>query len=301
MGILKATLKSFLDDDCPRMAAALSYYTVFSLPGLLILVMVIAGAFADPQQIRGRILMQMQALIGAGAAEQVGEILINASRPGAGGPGAIVLSVVALLFAATGAFAQLQTTLNRAWQVEPDPELGTVRNFLTKRVLSFGMILAVAVVLLVSMLAQTLLASFDAFISAALAEPFSAVVLHAISLGLSLVVGTVLFGVVFGVVPDADVEWRDVWIGAGVTATLFVLGNYLLGLYFSRGNVGSAFGAAGSLAVLLVWIYYSAMILFLGAELTQVLAHDRRAFIRPSRGAVRIETYRKIIRPEDPE
>jgi membrane protein len=297
MGILRSTLKAFMDDDCPRMAAAMSYYTVFSLPGLLVLVMLIAGAFADPAQIRGRILMQMQTLIGPGAAEQVREILVNASRPGAGGPLTIGLSVGAILFAATGAFAQLQTTLNRAWEVEPDPERGSVRNFLTKRVLSFGMILAVSLLLLVSMLAQTFLASFDAFVSAALPEPFSAVVLHAISVGLSLVVGTLLFGVIFEVVPDADVEWRDAWIAAGVTAVLFVLGNYLLGLYVSRGGVGSAFGAAGSLAVLLVWIYYSAMILFLGAELTQVLARHRGSRIQPSRGAVRIVLERRIVRP----
>lgn len=275
MGILKATLKAFLDDDCPRMAAALSYYTVFSLPGLLILVMLIAGAFADPEQIRGRILTQMQTLIGPGAAEQVREILVNASRPGAGSPLMIGLSVGAILFAATGAFAQLQNTLNRAWGVEPDPERGSIRNFVTKRVLSFGMILAVAFLLLVSMLAQTLLASFDAFISAALPDPFSGVVLHALSLGLSLVVGTLLFGTIFEVVPDAKVEWRDAWVGAVVTAALFVLGNYGLGLYFSRGGVGSAFGAAGSLAVLLVWIYYSAMIFFFGAEFTQVWARSR--------------------------
>lgn len=298
MDILKQTVGEFLKDDCPRMAAALSYYTMFSMPALLIIVMLVAGVFWDPAAIQGRLLTQMQTLIGADAAAQVREILRNATRPGSGGPLTIGLSVAALLFAATGAFAQLQATLNRAWGVEPDPERGDVRNFLMKRVLSFAMILGVALLLLASLVAQTLLTAFGDFVGDLFPAPLSGVVLYATNLVLSLLAATLLFGAMFYIVPDARVRWRDAWKGAVATGVLFILGNVLLGIYLSRSNPGSAFGAAGSLALILVWIYYSSMIFFLGAELTQVLARRRGEAIRPARGAVRVVVERKILREE---
>ncbi len=297
MGVLKATIRAFLDDDCPRMAAALSYYTVFSLPALLVLVVLVAGAFADPENIQGALLDQMQALTGEDAALQVREILRNADRPGTGGPLTIVLSVAALLFAATGAFAQLQGALNRAWEVEPDPDRG-VRNFFIKRLLSFAMILGVALLLLVSLGAQAVLAWFGDLVSSALPDPVSGLFLQLASLVLSLGVATILFGVLFQVLPDARVDWRDALKGAAATAVLFLLGNVLLGLYLSRSTPGSAFGAAGSLALILVWIYYSSMIVFLGAELTQVVARRRGVEIRPARGAVRVVEEKRTIREE---
>lgn len=300
MEILKATIGEFLKDDCPRMAAALSYYTMFSLPALLILLMLITGVFVDPADVRGQLLQQMQTLIGPNAADQVQAVLENVNRPGSGGPVAVILGIGALLFAATGAFAQLQATLNRAWEVEPDPDRGDVRNFLMKRVLSFAMILGVALLLLVSLLAQTVLASFGETVAAILPEALSGIVLRLVSIGLSLIAATLLFGVIFLVVPDARVRWRDALRGAGATAVLFLLGNILLGLYFSRSAPGSAYGAAGSLALILVWIYYSSMIFFLGAELTQVLARRRGEEIRPSKGAVRVVTERKTIREDSP-
>ncbi len=298
MRILKSTVEEFLDDDCPRMAAAMSYYTVFSLPALLIVVLLIAGVFADPADIQGRLLRQMQAVIGPGAAEQVRAILRNVARPGSGGALTVTLSVVALLFAATGAFAQLQATLNRVWEVAPDPDRGGIRNFLIKRLLSFAMILGVALVLLASLVAQTALTAFGDFLDAQLPDPWSSLALHAISAGLSLGVAAVLFATLFFVVPDARVRWRDAWLGAAATAVLFLVGNLLLGLYLARSDPGSAFGAAGSLALILVWIYYSSMIFFLGAELTQVLARRRGEPIRPSKGAVRVVTERRTIREE---
>lgn len=298
MGILKSTIKEFLGDDCPRMAAALSYYTIFSLPALLILLMLLTSVFADPADIQGQVLQQMQALIGPSAAEQVKVILENANRPGTGGAPTVILSVAAILFAATGAFAQLQAALNRAWEVEPDPERGDVRNFLMKRVLSFGMILGVAVLLIVSLVAQTLLSSFGDFLAALLPDALSGIALRLFSLGISLVAATLLFAVIFLVLPDARVRWRDALRGATATAVLFLLGNVLLGVYLSRSTPGSAFGAAGSLALLLVWVYYSSMIFFLGAELTQVLARRRGEEIRPSKGAVRVVTERRTIREE---
>jgi len=295
MGILKDTIREFLKDDCPRMAAALSYYTMFSMPALLILVMLIAGVFADPDALQGRIMEQMEALIGRGAAEQVVETLRLAEGPAAGNPLVVVLSVAALLFAATGAFAQLQGALNRAWEVEANPDRHDVVNFLMKRGLSFLMIVGIALLLLASMLGSTLLAAFGDFIAALLPRPFSRVALHAMSLGATFVVATFLFGVLFRILPDARVHWRDAWRGAVATAALFILGNFLMGVYFARSSPGSAFGAAGSLALILAWVYYSSNIFFIGAELTQVLARRRGEGIRPSRGAVRVVVERRRI------
>lgn len=297
MRILKDTATEFLRDDCPRMAAALSYYTMFSLPGLLLLVMLFAGLFADAEEIRSRILEPIRVLIGAQGAAQVRDILANAERPGAGNPVAVVIGAAALLFAATGAFAQLQTTLNRVWQVAPDPHRrGMVRSFLAKRVLSFFMILGVALMLLASTLASTTLTAVGNAVRAALPAPFTGPALHAISLGLTLLVATVLFGVLFQVLPDARVHWKDAWVGAAATGVLFLLGNVLLGLYLGRSDPGSAFGAAGSLALILVWVYYSANIFFLGAELTQVIARRRGQEIRPAPGAVRVVLEERVIR-----
>lgn len=301
MEILKSTVREFFQDDCPRMAAALSYYTVFSLPALLIIVMLVAGFFVDPAAIQGQILRQLEVLIGTEAARQMGAVLENIERPGAGAAPTVILSVAALLFAATGAFAQLQATLNRAWQVEPDPDRGGVRNFLVKRVLSFGMILGVALLLLLSLFAQALLTSFGDLVSNVLPQAASSIALRLLSIGASVFTATLLFGIVFLVVPDARVYWRDAWKGALATGILFLLGNFLLGVYLARSSPTSAYGAAGSLALILVWIYYSSMIFFLGAELTQVLARHRGEGIRPSRGAVRVLLERTILRGDETE
>ncbi len=301
MEIIRQTIREFLRDDCPRMAAALSYYTVFSLPALLILVLMIAGVFADPEVLRGQILQQLEILIGSEAAEQALVVVQNVDRPGGGGALPVVLGVAALLFAATGAFAQLQATLNRVWQVEPDPDRGGVRNFLMKRVLSFGMILGVALLLLASLLAQTLLTAFGRELAALLPDAATGIALQALSFGVSLTAATLLFGVVFLVVPDARVHWRDAWRGALATALLFLLGNVVLGVYLARSSPASAYGAAGSLALILIWIYYSSMIFFLGAELTQVLARRRGGGIRPSKGAVRVVIERRTVRKGETE
>lgn len=299
MEVLKVTVREFMRDDCPRMAAALSYYTVFSLPALLIVVLLITGVFTDPADVRDQIHHQLQYLVGAEAADQVHAILENVDRPGSGNVPTVLVSLGALLFAATGAFAQLQGAMNRAWGVEPDPERGgVVRNFLMKRVLSFGMILGIALLLLASIVAQMVVTWFADLVAALLPDLVTGFALSSLSLGLSLIAATLLFGVIFHVVPDARVHWRDAWKGALATGTLFILGNVLLGYYLSRSSWTDAFGAAGSLVLILVWMYYSSMIFLFGAELTQVLARRRGEEIRPSRGAVRVVIEHRVIREE---
>lgn len=286
--LLKRTFKGFSEDDCPTMAAALSYYTVFSLPPLLVLLLTLLGAVLDPQDIQGTIEAQMRDAMGTGGADQVRTILANADRPGAGGLVPTILSVVALLLGATGVFAQLQAALNKAWGVAPDPDKGGIKTMLVKRVFGIGMVLGLAFILLVSLVVSAMLSAFGEELGRFLPSGLSAPVLEAINFVASLAVIALLFGAIFKVLPDAQIAWRDVAVGAVVTALLFVAGKFALGLYLGRSNPGEAFGAAGALALMLVWIYYSSMIVLLGAEFTQVWAERRGSGIVPEKGAVRV-------------
>ena len=286
--LLKDTFKGFSEDDCPTMAAALSYYTVFSLQPLLILLLSLLGAVMDHQDIQGNIEAQMRSAMGPSGAEQVRTILANADRPGAGGLLPTIISVVALLLGATGVFGQLQAALNKAWGVAPDPEKGGIKTMLLKRVFGIGMVLGLAFILLVSLVVSAVLSAFGEQLGRFLPSGLSAPVLEAINFAGSLAVIALLFGAIFKVLPDAEISWRDVKVGAVVTALLFVAGKFALGLYLGRSNPGEAFGAAGALALMLVWIYYSSMIVLLGAEFTQVWAERRGSGIVPEKGAVRV-------------
>ncbi|MBW3552697.1 MAG: YihY/virulence factor BrkB family protein [Gemmatimonadetes bacterium] len=288
LSMVKETFGEFMDDDSPRMAAALSYYTIFSLPPLLILIIMIAGIFIDPQDMQGRVVQQMEGAVGPQGAEQIRTMIEHANRPGSGGPLMTILSIGALVFGATGAFSQLQGALNEAWEVEKDPEKSGIVKTAMKRLLSFGMILVIAFLLLVSLILSALLSQAGSFIAGLLPGGLGEAALWAIDLGLSVVVITALFATMFKVLPDAKIAWSDVWQGALATALLFVLGKFLLSLYISRSDPGSAYGAAGSLAIILVWVYYSAMIFFLGAEFTQVYARQRGGGIQPDDDAVRV-------------
>ncbi len=293
---VKNTINEFLEDDCLTMAAALAYYTIFALPPLLVLVIMLAGTILDPKDFQGRLENQVSYLIGAQGTEQIKTMIANAHQPGTGGPVATVLGVAALLFGATGAFVQLQAALNQAWEVEPDPAGGGVRNFLTKRLLSFGMILALAFILMVSLVISTLVSAFGNAISSFLPSGMSSVFLEGLNLGLSLVALSLLFAGIFKFLPDAVISWTDVWIGAFTTAVLFVVGKLVIGLYLGNSNPVSAYGAAASLAVLFVWVYYSSMILLLGAEFTQVWARQYGTEIQPEPSAVRVVRERRYIK-----
>jgi membrane protein len=285
--LLKASVREFIEDDCPTMAAALSYYTVFSLPPLLVLILVLVGALVDPQEVSGSLQTQLQSLMGPRAGQTIRTILEHAQLPGSGNVIATVVGIGVLAIGATGVFGQLQAALNRAWGVTPDPAQGGIKNFILKRVFTFGMILALAFLLLVSLILSTVLAAFGDALGRWLPQGFSATLLQAINFAISFGVITLLFAAMFRFLPDARIRWRDVWVGATVTGFLFVVGKTLIGIYLGHSNPGEAFGAAGSLALLLVWIYYSSMILLFGAEFTQVWADQRGAGVVPERGAVR--------------
>jgi membrane protein len=294
--LLKVSGGSFLEDDCQTQAAALSYYTTFSLPPLLMVLLLILGALVDPQDIRGQLEIQMGALMGPAATEQIRSILAQLHQPGSGGTLATVLSVAGLVLGASGAFGQLQAALNRTWGVAPDPQQGGMKAFLVKRLFSFGMILSVAFLLLVSLVLSAGLSAFGGALGRMLPEGLSTTLLQILNLAISLLVITAVFAAIFKVLPDARVAWRDVWVGAGVTALLFVIGKFLIGFYIGRSNPGQAFGAAGSLAVLLVWVYYSSMIVLFGAEFTEAWVERRGGVITPERGAVRVLEEKRPVR-----
>jgi membrane protein len=283
VAMLKRTGKEFIADDCPRMAAALSYYTVFALPPLLILILTVVGIVFDPAQVQEAMRGQIGDMVGREGAEQIGTMIEQADQPEGRGVRAAV-GIGALILGATGAFLQLQTALNQAWGVEPDPQSGGVRNFIFKRLLSLGMIFGLAFLLLVSLALSALVSLAGDFVGQ-IVPGTSEWVLHLLNFGLSLAVVTMLFAAMFKVLPDARIAWGDVWVGAAATAVLFVLGKFALGVYLGRSNPGEAYGAAGSLVLILVWIYYASMIVLLGAEFTQVWAQGRGKGIEPEEGA----------------
>lgn len=296
--ILKQSFKDFSDDECPTMAAALSYYTVFSLPPLLLLIIMIAGAVMDPQDVREALHGQLGALLGQSGGDEIRTIMEKAQEtktPDTGRPVAAILGVATLVLGATGVFGQLQAALNKAWEVKPDPEQGGIKSFLVKRIFSFGMVIAIAFLLLVS-LALTAAISAVGGMMGRLVPGVGEAVLHVLNFVVSFGVITLLFGAMFKIVPDAQVAWKDVWVGALVTGVLFMIGKYAIGFYLGRSNPGEVYGAAGSLAILLVWIYYASMIVFFGAEFTQTWAEHRGQGVVPEKGAVRVVQEERHVR-----
>lgn len=289
--MLKQTLTNFLDDRSQTMAAALAYYTAFSLPPLLVLLMLVLGKVMDPADLRGNIETQLGMLMGAQGAEQVKGLLEQSKQPLAGGVFTGIISVLALLFGATGVFGELQSSLNSAWKVAPDPKRGGWKQFITKRVLSFTMIFAVAFLLIVSLVMSAMISAFGSVVSNMFDGGLSTPLLYILDLTLSFGIFTIVFMTIFKFVPDAEIGWHDVRVGAMGTAVLFLLGKFVIGFYLGRSNPGQAYGAAGSLAILLVWLYYSSMILLFGAEFTKVHADSRGRPIVPEKGAISTEKH----------
>ncbi len=279
--LLKETFAAWSEDKVPRLGAALAYYTTFSLAPLLLIVVGVAALVFGEEAAQGRIVEQISGLVGEKGAEAIQAMLQSASEETSSGVVAAIVGVVALLFGASGVFGELQDALNTIWGVKPKPGraiLGAIKD----RFFSFAMVLAIAFLLLVSLVVTAALAAVGKFGSGLIPEAF----LQALNLAVSLGVVTLLFAMIFKILPDVRIAWRDVWIGAFATAVLFTVGKSLIGLYLGKSAVGSAFGAAGSLVIVLVWIYYSAQILFLGAEITQVHARHYGTGVVPAADAV---------------
>lgn len=270
--MLKATFHDWSEDKAPRLAAGLAYYTVFSLVPLLVLVIAVAGfVLGGDAHVRAQVLGQVRGMVGAQGAQMLSSA-IDAFAAGRRGLAASIFGIATLIFGATGVFSQLQDALDTIWEVE-HPRTRGIWNAIKDRLLSATMILGTAFLLLVSLVLSAVLAFVVERFGGALAD--AVVVGQVLNITVSLVVITLLFAAIFKILPHTAVAWRDVWSGALVTAVLFVAGKELLALYLGSARVATAFGAAGSLGIILLWVYYSAQILFFGAEFTQVWARYR--------------------------
>ncbi|KAF3885369.1 MULTISPECIES: YihY/virulence factor BrkB family protein [Nostocales] len=281
-GLLKETYNEWSNDKASRLAAALSYYTIFSIAPLLIIVIAIAGAVFGEDAARGAISEQLQGLIGQSGAEVIQTAIENASQPKAGTIASLI-SIVVLLFGATGLFNELQDSLNTIWEVQPKPGRA-VKTMVRQRFASFALVIAIGFLLLVSLVVSAVLAGIVGYFSNLL--PGIDFIWQVINFILGFVITTVLFGLIFKVLPDVKITWNDVLIGAALTSLLFSIGRYLLGQYLGNGSFGSTYGAAGSLVVILAWVNYAAQILFFGAEFTQVYARKYGSRIVPTHNAI---------------
>jgi membrane protein len=315
-----AAFSNFLKDECMVSGAALGFYTIFSLPPLLVLVFYVVNIFGISQDrinnvLRKQIGIPVVAASEPAEAEKGSE---KASRDQASGsaisglaerrridqgpiealgPVSKVIGGLILLFSATGVFAQLQLALNRAWNVEPDPEAGGWKNFLGKRVLSLGMILVLAFLLLVSLTLSIVLEELIAVFQGEAPGPTTELLGRAANTLLTFVMATLLFVAIYRVLPDAKMRWKDLWIGALITAFLFVVGKALIGWYLSKADIGIGWGtAAASTILILVWVYYTSLIVMFGAELTQAWVSRFGGGIRPTKGAVQMVQQKEHVR-----
>jgi membrane protein len=287
-GLLKQTFQEWLGDKAPQLGAALAYYTVFSLAPLILVLLAIVGVIFrdDPAGAWNKITEQMSYFLDSSTVQVVQNIAQKASEPGKSTI-ATIIGVALAIFGASGVFGQLQDALNTIWGVKAKPGGGMWR-FLRTRFLSFAMVGGVCFLLLVSLTLESLLKAFSHYVQSAL--PGGIVVAMAVYLIFDFAIVVLLFAMIFKFLPDVQIQWRDVWIGAVITAILFGFGKWLLGFYLGSGAAGSAYGAASSLITLLLWVYYSSQILLFGAEFTQVYAARAGRAFKPTEYAVLVET-----------
>ena len=285
--LLKQTAKEWIEDDAPQLGAALAYYTVFSLAPMVLLLLAVIGVLFrdDPAGAWSRITEQMSYFLDKSAVQMVQQIARQVSTPTKSAVGGII-GIALALFGATGVFGQLQNALNTIWGVKARPG-GGVWGFVRSRFLSFALLAGIGFLLLVSLVIEAVIKGFSHYLQSI--GPGALTIIIPIYLVFDFVVVSAVFALIFKILPNATTRWRDVWIGAVMTALLFLIGKWLLGIYLGSGTAASAYGAASSLITMLLWIYYSSQILPFGAEFTQVYANECGARIEPDKYAVHIE------------
>jgi len=301
--VLMATFSSFSNDNGLKLSASLAYYTIFSIAPLLILILSLAGIFLGPDSASNKLYSQIDQYVGPEAAKQIQDIIKNLQFSGKSGV-ALVSGIATLLLGASSIFMEIQDSLNTIWRVKAKPKKGWLK-MLQNRFLSFSLIVSLGFLLLVSLLVNIIVNAISSKISHFLPS-ITERLIELVNLGISFLVIATLFGIIFKFLPDVKIKWKDVRSGALFTAVLFMLGQFIISLYLKYSAQGSAYGAAGSVIVLLVWIYYTAAILYIGAEFTQVYAEANCSHIEPAEYAVHIqqtETEREVdkLPPQNPE
>ena len=284
--VLRDAFNGFLDDRCLKLSASLAYYTIFSLAPLLVLMIALAGIFLGEEAIRGQIFGQLNDLVGNQAAKQIQDMIKQVGLSGKNNT-ALLIGIATLLLGATSLFVEIQDSVNQIWRVKAKPKKGWLK-LLKDRLLSSSLIVSLGFLLLVSLLVNGLVLALSDQLSRWL-PGVSVYLISGVNFAVSMAVVTILFGVIFKVLPDAKIAWKDVRGGALFTALLFMLGRYGIGLYIETTATESAYGAAGSLIVILTWIYYIAAILYFGAEFTQAYANHMGIRIEPADNAVYVE------------
>ena len=294
---LKDIAMQWLEDGPFQLAAALSYYTLFSLAPILIIAIAVAGLFFGREAATNQIVHTLQSLVGQESAKAIQEMIQNASSKPKTGIISTVLGIGVLIFGAGGVVGQLQSSLNRIWGVTSKPGRG-IWSFMWERFVSLAMVLGVGFLLLVSLVITTILTHLTLYIGSLIGG--AAIIAYLLDIVVSFGFVTILFAMIYKFLPDVRIQWKDVWIGAALTSFLFTLGKFLIGLYLGTSGVTSSFGAAGSLITVLLWVYYSALIFFFGAEFTQIYASRYGSGVVPAENAVPIASIPESERRESP-
>lgn len=281
--LFRDTFNQWLEREPFRSSAVIAFYTIFSLPGLLVIIINLAGYFYGEEAMTRRISAEIEGMIGGTTAKDIEAIIANASVH-QDSSFASFLGIATLIFGATGVFYQLQQTLNLIWEVKPQPKRKIVK-MIMDRIFSFGLILAVGFLLLVSLVLSAMLSILSDWVSFYFSETFN-IVFRLLDISLSLGIITFLFAAIFKFLPDAKVPWRDVWVGAFVTALLFVVAKFGLGLYFGHSDPASAYGAAGTVILIMLWMSYAGLIILFGAEFTRIYADQKGVEVKPLEFAV---------------
>ena len=302
--VLKDSFRKFGNDRIMKLSAALAYYTVFSVGPLLIVVVFICSFFFGKEAIEGSVYGQIQSFVGHDAALQLQEIIKNAAIAGKGKVAAII-GIVTLVIGATTMFAEMQDSINMIWGLKTKPKKSAWIILLKNRLLSFGVIASLGFLLLVSLSVSAVIEAISTRLQAQFPE-LTVVALYILNIIITFVIISALFGVIFRVLPDAKIKWKDVMAGAVATAVLFMVGKFAISFYISKSNIGTTYGTAGSLVILLVWIYYSSVILYFGAEFTKAYAIKYGDSIRPNEYAivtqvVEVERGKKSLQQVDKE
>ena len=270
--LARMSVKSWLDDYAPSMGAAIAFYTVFSLAPLVMIVIGVAGFFWGEEAVRGELMRQIGGMVGEDGSSAIEGVISSGKQETGQGITAAITSAVVLLVGATTVFAELQRALDRIWEVPAQTQKSGIWNLIRGRLLSLGLVLSLAFLLLVSLIVSSMLSALGGWLGGLM--PGWEFVLHVLNIVVSFSILTLLFAMIFRFMPQAEVAWKDVWTGAAVTALMFELGKFFIGLYVGKASVASSYAAAGSLVVVLIWVYYAAQVFLLGAEFTWVYANE---------------------------